>query len=286
MRALVLSGGGSLGAYQVGAVRRLVEAGRRWGLFCGVSIGAINGAYLAMHPEAEATEAAEGLANLWRSIETCHVWRRWFPFGMAHGLWRPSLVNSEPLAELVKREFSAARVVEAGNKLRIGACTPTTGTYRVFDETYPELAKAILASSAFPLFLTPVELDGSLYLDGGIEHATPLRAAVEADADAIDVVLTEPAEFRLAPTELQDVIDIAPRVLAIMAHTIFEADIKAAIRNNQLARFGVTGKREIEINVYRPRVPLGGPDGMTFDATATKTRIDLGYADTNAALEV
>lgn len=283
MRALVLSGGGSLGAYQVGAIQHLVEAGRRWRLFCGVSIGALNGAYLAMHPEAETEKAIEGLTRLWLSVDTPQVRRRWFPLGMVHALWQPSLWDSRPLAELVNREFSGARLGAAGNLLRLGACSVSTGAYRIFDETYPELDKAILASSAFPLFLTPVELDGELYLDGGVQHATPLRAAVEAGATEIDVILTEPPELKLEPAELGNVIDVGPRALAIMAHAIFEADIKAAIRNNQLARFGVTGKREIVINVYRPREAMGGPDGMTFEPAATKARIALGYAD--AAVE-
>ena len=47
--AFVLSGGGSRGAMQAGALRALVEGGYTPDMVCGTSIGAINGAFLAVH---------------------------------------------------------------------------------------------------------------------------------------------------------------------------------------------------------------------------------------------
>ena len=47
--AFVLSGGGSRGAMQAGALRALIEGGYTPDLVCGTSIGAINGAFLAVH---------------------------------------------------------------------------------------------------------------------------------------------------------------------------------------------------------------------------------------------
>ena len=45
--AIVMSGGGSKGAFQVGALKRLYEAGIRPQIVCGTSVGALNGAKLA-----------------------------------------------------------------------------------------------------------------------------------------------------------------------------------------------------------------------------------------------
>ena len=47
--AFVLGGGGSRGAMQAGALRALIEGGYTPDLVCGTSIGAINGAFLAVH---------------------------------------------------------------------------------------------------------------------------------------------------------------------------------------------------------------------------------------------
>lgn len=63
--ALVLAGGGSLGAVQVGMLQALVEAGVSFDMVIGASVGAINGAYFAAKPNAQGV--AE-LADFWRGF--------------------------------------------------------------------------------------------------------------------------------------------------------------------------------------------------------------------------
>src|SRR5437879_10129197 len=72
--AVVFSGGGSLGAAQVGALQALFEAGITPDLVVGCSVGALNAAYLAVDPTAE---RASALGELWRQISR----RRVFPDG-------------------------------------------------------------------------------------------------------------------------------------------------------------------------------------------------------------
>src|SRR5579871_4931395 len=66
MKALVLTGGGALGAYEAGVVRGLADAGEAFDLVCGTSIGAINAAFYAqdMLPELE---------QMWKSIASRDV---------------------------------------------------------------------------------------------------------------------------------------------------------------------------------------------------------------------
>ena len=72
--ALVLSGGGFKGAFQVGALQYLLENGIRhndgtivlnpkFDFVAGVSVGALNGSFMAM-------EDFEGLKKLWKDVET------------------------------------------------------------------------------------------------------------------------------------------------------------------------------------------------------------------------
>lgn len=63
--AFVLSGGGSLGAVQVGMLEALAEAGVRPDLIVGTSAGALNGAWIASRPGAA---GADTLRSLWRSV--------------------------------------------------------------------------------------------------------------------------------------------------------------------------------------------------------------------------
>ncbi|HTC30198.1 MAG TPA: patatin-like phospholipase family protein [Candidatus Acidoferrum sp.] len=61
MKALVLSGGGALGAFEAGALKALTDAGEEFDLICGTSIGAINASFAAQ-------DKVDQLAGLWRGI--------------------------------------------------------------------------------------------------------------------------------------------------------------------------------------------------------------------------
>ena len=62
---VVLSGGGSLGAAQVGSLRALFEAGIRPDAFVGCSVGALNAAFLAVDPTSERLAELEAI---WRKL--------------------------------------------------------------------------------------------------------------------------------------------------------------------------------------------------------------------------
>ena len=73
-RALVLSGGGAKGAFEAGAIYHLVyQRGCDFGDIAGVSVGALNGSYLAQASEdgdslANLKLAADGLVEFWKGI--------------------------------------------------------------------------------------------------------------------------------------------------------------------------------------------------------------------------
>src|ERR1700734_459163 len=69
--ALVLQGGGALGAYQAGVYQALHEAGLEPDWVCGVSIGAINSAIIAGNPP---EKRLERLQTFWDRITARKVW--------------------------------------------------------------------------------------------------------------------------------------------------------------------------------------------------------------------
>jgi len=102
-RALVLSGGGSKGAFEAGVLQRLMgEEQRDYDLLCGTSVGAINAAYLAQTPLGQPREAAAKLRALWDTVTTEKIHRRWFPFGNVAALWKTSVYDSEPLHSWIR----------------------------------------------------------------------------------------------------------------------------------------------------------------------------------------
>src|SRR5207245_6901878 len=81
-RALVLSGGGSKGAFEVGVLQRLMGDERAdYDLLCGTSVGAINAAYIAQTPLGQPREAIGKLRAQWDAVTTDKVRRRGCPFG-------------------------------------------------------------------------------------------------------------------------------------------------------------------------------------------------------------
>ncbi|HET8987599.1 MAG TPA: patatin-like phospholipase family protein, partial [Humibacillus sp.] len=102
--AFVLTGGGSLGAVQVGMLTALHEHGIEPDLLVGTSVGAVNAAYLA--GPGTTFERLRTLTRLWRALRRQDVFalepRRWF--SAARG-GAPSLFSGRPLQELLTREL-------------------------------------------------------------------------------------------------------------------------------------------------------------------------------------
>src|SRR5258708_33460801 len=83
--AVVLAGGGSLGAVEAGMLRALIQHGEKADFVVGASAGAFNGAYFAAEP----TQAGVAkLEAIWRGPKSEHI----FPFSLKNlfgVLWRP-----------------------------------------------------------------------------------------------------------------------------------------------------------------------------------------------------
>jgi NTE family protein len=194
---LVLSGGGSLGAAQVGALRPFYRAGFRPAAIVGTSVGAINGAFLAENDEPE----FDRLRDAWLSIGAREIFSL-NPFRVVRNFLRlrSCLFDSRRLQGLLQThlpddDFAALRV-----PFYATATNLTQGVKAVFHEGH--LYQAILASAAIPGLFCPVEIDGQLYVDGGVVAGLDLETAVQLGARNIlavdlsicrsDVVSTDP----------------------------------------------------------------------------------------------
>lgn len=283
MRALVLSGGGSKGAYQVGVLSQwLGEEKIQYDLFAGVSVGAINAVHLVQYPSGKEREAWGDLKALWSDLTTEKVYKRWFPFGMVHGLWQPALYNSKPLRSFIQKHLDRDKVLRSGKSLRMGVVSLHTGEYRLFDETTEDLVGAVLASASYPLFLLPQTVDGNdLYTDGGVRNVTPLKAAIDAGANEIDVIMTQTDPPRYSPLEdSPNALDIGARVLDIMTAEIVDGDLKQALLYNQLVENNATtDKRPVKIRIVRPQEPLNSGGSLTFDPEKIRGMMAQGQQD-------
>ena len=181
VRALVLSGGGVLGALQAGILRALFRTPYRPDLIVGTSAGAINGAFLSFQPDAE---GADDLVNIWSSLRDKSLFM-FNPLRVAYQMFTQKLClfNSDLLEELVVQyapadDFGATKI-----PLYITTTNLSRGRKEVFHEG--PISRAILASTALPGFFCPVEIDGDQYVDGGVLANLDLQTALDLGATEI-----------------------------------------------------------------------------------------------------
>src|SRR5271157_3368910 len=110
-RALVLSGGGSAGSWQAGAIKYLVEdLDLQYDIFTGVSVGALNASWLAQYAKPDQKAGYQALYDLWYNIQDSTVKKNWCPWNVLKGLWTDSIYNSQPLIDLIHKQVSLDKI--------------------------------------------------------------------------------------------------------------------------------------------------------------------------------
>jgi NTE family protein len=223
--ALVLSGGGARGAYEMGVLRfALGKLAARLGrgaaprIFCGTSVGAINACALAARA-AQADFGVRDIIRRWSSLRLEQVFRlgwgdlaglaRWL-IGRSGGNRITSLLDAAPLASLVREvipwrtlhENVANGLVDA---VTVSATDIETGHVVTFLESAVERIvestdasvewaaarlrpQHALASAAIPIVFPTVRVAGRIFSDGGVRQNTPISPAVRLGAGRVLVI--------------------------------------------------------------------------------------------------
>jgi len=286
MKALVLSGGGAKGAYQVGALKRWMgEQKKEYDAICGISVGAINGAFLAQFAKGEPTVAAQQLEDLWKRVDNSKIKRSWCPFGRLSALWKPSVYDSAPLQSWIRRELDVEKIKQFKRPLRIVAVSWDTGEAKVVDESAKELQDWVIASSAFPIMLSPIQIGTDLWTDGGLRSVTPLGEAIKLGATEVDVIMcSDPfAKSSFQSGGKAAIPGLLLRALDVQSDQIMRADLEICGLKNDLAPVDKRW-RAIKLRLLQPSKPLEG-DSLDFDPALTTSRMKQGYEDAARAME-
>jgi NTE family protein len=217
--AVILSGGGARGAYEVGVLSYVLDAlarlrggaPPRLDILCGTSVGAVNACFLASHLH-DPTLGVRRLVDLWTDLNLETV----LGFGMRQALSIPKLIfggpgegvglfDVTPMAKLIEREIpwrAIARTLRHGylSALSISATEIATGRTVIFMQTGPDGALPTtapprtiirgalvgplhaLASASIPLLFPPVRIGPELFMDGGVRQNTPIAPALRLGA--------------------------------------------------------------------------------------------------------
>ena len=187
-RALVLSGGGARGAYQVGVIKFLREMGWKPDLVCGTSVGAINATAIGCGMD------LEELINIWKTLEhgtiyRISLWRQLLYFFTKRGL--QPIMDTEPFKRFLQEKFMIQELRTSDIEIVITAVNLITSQLKFFNNKVIDI-EHIMASSAIPIMFPWQYVDGVPHWDGGVMMNTPVLPALERGATEIVVVLLSP----------------------------------------------------------------------------------------------
>jgi NTE family protein len=237
--ALVLQGGGALGAYQAGVYQALHEAGLEPDWVAGVSIGGINSAIIAGNPP---DRRLQRLREFWETITARRVWlftpdgddprkaRNAWSSHLTMSLGQPgffapnspspwfslrgsktatSFYDNAPLRETLLRLVDFELLNRGGVRYAAGAVNVLNGNFTYFDSAMTEiLPEHVMASGALPPALPMVRIGTDYFWDGGLVSNTPLQHLLDnANSDNLLVFQVDLFSARGAlPRDMYDVL--------------------------------------------------------------------------------
>ena len=191
-RALVMSGGGSNGAWEAGVLWGLVNYGTAsdyaYDVVSGVSAGSMNTAAFAGWEIGTEKAFADYLSDKYRNLKTSDIWVDW-RFGKVQGLTRKAgaVDNSPLLAWLteVVQEYT-----EVKRRFTIASTNVGTGEYTEFtqkDLTMDDIPKAATASASIPGFFAPFQWEGKgVFMDGMTAYNINVEGAIKQCRELVD----------------------------------------------------------------------------------------------------
>jgi NTE family protein len=185
--AFVLSGGGSLGAVQVGMLRAQAERGVTPDLLVGTSAGALNALFVGAHGTDPA--ALDRLAGIWTALRRDDIFPVRAPqMVLALAGARDALCTSRALERLVRTHMRVGRLEHTAIPVHLVATDLLSGEEVLLSDG--DALTAVLASSAVPAVLPPVRREGRMLVDGGLADNAAISQAVALGADRIYVLPT------------------------------------------------------------------------------------------------
>src|ERR1700744_5806508 len=261
--ALVLQGGGALGAYQAGVYQAMHEAEIEPDWVSGVSIGAINSAIIAGNPP---NRRLPQLRAFWTRITDRKIWpftpdgdvfrkarnaaSSWMTMAQGQpGFFSPrfpnpwmSLAGSQsatsyydtaPLRETLTELVDFSLLNDRSIRFSVGAVNVLTGNFVYFDNSVEQIEpEHIMASGGLPDALPMVKIGTDHYWDGGIVSNPPLQHRLDQE-DNLSTMVFQVDLFSARGLLPRDIEDVMGRHKDIMysSRTRYNTDVFRRIHN-------------------------------------------------------
>lgn len=241
MKALVLSGGGSKGAYQIGVWKALKKLNIKYDIVTGTSVGALNGALMTQRSYHKAISLWKKInlkvlfgENAVNSTDNLKVVKMYTKNFLKNGG-----MEVRELETLIEKYINHNRFYKS--KINYGLVTYNLSTKNILEIEKKDIPKDLLAdylmasASCYPAFQHK-DIKGDKYIDGGYKDNLPINLALSMGADEIIAVDLSAPGLKRKPNKKIPTITIKP--------------------NNKLSNF------------------------LNFNEEGAKRNIKLGYNDT------
>jgi predicted patatin/cPLA2 family phospholipase len=275
-RVLVLSGGGSHGAFQAGVIKKLHENGKNWDIITGVSAGSFNTAFLGLFSQQNQSFGIKVMTETWLNMTSNNVYLwNWNP------IYDQSILDNAPLNktiyELVKKYGGKAR-----RDIIMGATNLNTGRLELFNRTdftsVNKTASIVMASSSIPVVFPPFYFEGNYYVDGGVYSNELVIPGIEYCLDrgytniTIDSIVCSPPINKITNTEIYSdtLIGIASRAYDIMSNVVFNHELYSICNNYKEIKI------ILPMYIYKPNEPYPG-SLLDFDKKDLLKMFNMGF---------
>lgn len=285
MRALVISGGGSKGAYAGGLAEYLIrERKRQYDIFIGSSTGSL------LVPLLSIGEIGK-LKKIFTSTTEKDIFST-SPFIIKEKNGQPiarmnhigilkmflkgkkTFGESKNLRNIIRKvitEKDYAAIQNSGREVivTVSNLTTTTIEYKsVKDFGYDDYCDWIWASTSLVPFMSLVNKNGYDYADGGMGDFVPIYKAIQKGATEIDVILLKTDRNITNSPSIHNAFDLILRVFNFMLTQIGDSNLTIG----QLAGFN----KKVKLNIYRPLKDLTA-NSLIFIPEQMETWWNLGY---------
>lgn len=247
--AFVLSGGGARGGLQVGAIRALLEAGFQPEMLVGTSIGAVNATFLAVH--GINLESIPKLVAAWEDAASAELMPSNYLWLSLRAIFnRPMQSISEQM-----RKFYISHGLSPelrfgdikGVQLVLVAADLNNGRPVLYGEDPDQsVLEGLIASTTLPPWISPLEIDGNLLMDGGAVSNLPIEPALRFGAT--EIIALDLLDERGPSTVSPGFSQFLSKLLVTVSKRQVEVELAlAAARGVRVRHINLVGKEPIQL---------------------------------------
>ncbi|WP_373056827.1 patatin family protein [Zunongwangia sp. H14] len=286
MKALVISGGGSKGAFAGGVAQYLIrEMNREYDLYLGTSTGSLLISHLALNE-------TEKIREVFTSVNQASIFsNRPFLIRRRHGYdqisinhfnvlrnflkGRKTFGESKNLQKLIKDTFTPKEFqqLKSGTKdvvVTVSNLSLNEVEYKsIRDFNYDDFCEWIWISSNYTPFMSLAQKNGCEYADGGLGSMVPIEEAIKRGATEIDAIIlqTEVTNFNRLPSK--NAFGLITNLFQFMLDRIENQNIR-------IGKFAAANKNAIINFYYTPTVLT--TNSLIFDEKKMKSWWESGYS--------